>query len=261
MKLIDANACMGGDFVKHPIVNHESFIIMDDVKTADTPAELIEIMDRFEIEQAAVWHRSMFDYNPDKGNEMLTKLMPGYEDRLLPVWTILPDITDRDFAPEVLLPKMKENGVKMLRAFPQQNRYILCDVTMGDQLKAMEEAHIPLYLEPQPGFEYIYEVLKEFPNLTVIICNIGIWPSGRLIYPLLKRYPNVYFETGDMGVTHGYERVCEYFGSERMLYGSNFPSNYPGCSLHAFMTAKLSDNDRENIAHRNMERILSEVKL
>ena len=129
------------------------------------------------------------------------------------------------------------------------------------QLKLMEELHIPLYLEPQPDYTYIYELLKEFPNLTVVLCNIGIWPSARLIYPLLKRYPNVYFESGDLGMTHGYEQVCEYFGSERLLYGTNFPSNNPGCSMNCLLTAKLSEQDRDNIAYKNMERLLGEVKL
>ena len=261
MKIIDANVCMGGDFVKHPIVNHESFIIMDSVQTADTPDELLKVMDKFDIQQAAAWHRAMFDYDPTKGNEIMAQLMPGYEDRIFPVWSILPSIIDADFEPEVFLPQMKQNGVKMLKAFPLQNRYILCEVSMGDQLSAFQELNIPLYLEPQPDYQYIYNVLQEFPKLTVILCNIGIWPSERLIYPLLKRYPNVYLETGDMGAAHGYERICEKFGSERLLYGSNFPSNSPGCSLHSFMTALISDSDRENIAHKNMERLLSEVKL
>ena len=77
MKIIDASACIGADFAKHPIVNHESFIVMDRVKTADTPAELIEVMDKYGITQSAVWHRAMFDYDPLKGNEILTGLMPG----------------------------------------------------------------------------------------------------------------------------------------------------------------------------------------
>ena len=261
MKIIDANACLGGDFVKHPIVNHESFIILDDVKTAETPADMVKVMDRFEIDQAVVWHKAMFDYDPVKGNQLLTDLMPGYEDRLIPAWTILPEITDKEFSCNTFFDEMKRHNVKLLRAFPLQNRYILCDVTMGEQLHMMEELRIPLYLEPQPDYTYIYELMKEFPNLTVVLCNIGIWPSARLIYPLLKRYPNVYFESGDLGMTHGYEQVCEYFGSERLLYGTNFPSNSPGCSMNCLLTAKLSENDRANISYRNMERLLSEVKL
>jgi hypothetical protein len=259
MKIIDANVCLGGDFVKHPIVNHESFIVMDTVQTADTPAQLLPVMDRFGISQAAVWHRAMYDYDPVKGNQILTQQMTGYEDRLLPVWTILPQITDREFCPDVFLANMRQHGVKLLKAFPMQNRYILCDVTMGEQLDLMQQQHIPLYLEPQPDYEYIYRVLQEFPKLTVILCNIGIWPSARLIYPLLDRYENVCFETGDFGMTHGYEQVCQRFGSQRLLYGSNFPSNSPACSLNCLLTASISDADRENIAHGNMERLLKEA--
>lgn len=261
MKIIDASACIGADFAKHPIVNHESFIVMDRVETADTPAALIEVMDKYGITQSAVWHRSMFDYDPRKGNEILTDLMSGYEDRILPIWTILPAITDEEFVPDVFLANMKQHGVKLLKAYPLQNRYILCDVTMGEQLSLFQELHIPLYLEPQPGFEYIYSVLKEFPKLTVILSNIGIWPSARLIYPLLEKYPNVYFESGDLGMTHAYEQICQRFGSERLLFGSNFPSNYPSCSLNCLLTANISDAERENIAHGNMERLLREAAL
>ncbi|MBE6929583.1 MAG: hypothetical protein E7463_04820 [Ruminococcaceae bacterium] len=261
MRLIDANACIGADFVRHPIVNHESFIVMDQVQTADTPAQLIPVMDRFGIEKAAVWHRAQYDYDPVKGNAILADAMKGYEDRLYPAWTILPAITDRDFEPDVFLANMKAAGVKLLRAFPMQNRYILCDVTMGEQLSLFEELKIPLYLEPQPGYEYIYDVLREFPRLTVILSNIGIWPSARLIWPLLNRYPNVYFESGDFGMTHGYEEVCAKFGSERLLFGSNFPSNYPSCSINCLMTAGITEHERENIAHGNFERLLREVKL
>ena len=46
-----------------------------------------------------------------------------------------------------------------------------------------------------------------------------------------------------------------------MLYGSNFPTNAMSGSIYTLMQAKISDEDRENIAHRNMERLLSEVKL
>ena len=261
MKIIDASVCLGDDFVKHPIVNHESFIVMEQVQTASTSAELLSVMDKFGIEKAAVWHRAMYDYDPLKGNGILTEAIAGQTDRLLPVWTILPAITDRDFEPDRFLSAMKANGVKMLKAFPLQNRYILCDVTMGEQLSLFQELKIPIYLEPQPDYQYIYNVLKEFPRLTVILCNIGIWPSARLIYPLLKQYPNVYLETGDMGSTHAYEQICDYFGSERLLYGSNFPSNSPGCSLHCLMSANISETDREKIAGGNLERLLQEVVL
>ena len=261
MKLIDANACIGNAIAKHEIVNHESFIILDKVNTAKEPKDLLPVMDRLGIRKAAVWHRAMYDYDPIPGNKILSEMLEGYEDRFIPIWMILPEITDKEFRSEVFLENMKSHGVKLLKAMPHACRYVMCDVTMGEQLGLYEDCKIPIYLEPQPDYQYIYQVLKEFPKLTVILCNIGIWPSLRLIYPLLKKYPNVYFETGDFGMTHGYEEVCERFGSQRLLYGSNFPSNAPGCSLNCLLTANITEEERENIAYRNMERLLSEVKL
>jgi len=261
MKLIDANACIGNAIAKHQIVNHESFIILDKVKTAKAPSDLIEVMDKYGIDKAAVWHRAMYDYDPVPGNRILSESLRGCEDRFLPIWTILPEISDKDFRSDIFIENMKKNNVKLLKALPYECRYIMCDVTMGEQLSLYEELNIPIYLEPQPDYQHIYNVLKEFPKLTVIICNIGIWPSLRLIYPLLNRYPNVYFETGDFGMTRGYEEVCARYGSERLLYGSNFPSNNPGCSLNCLLTANISEAERENIAYGNMERLINGVKL
>ena len=261
MKLFDSNACFGMDMVNHECVNHENFIVMEKVDIAKTADELISEMDRVGIEKAVVWHRAQYDHDATVGNKKLIESIKGHESRLIPSWTVLPDITDREYAPNIFFDNMKKNGVRALRAYPEQDRYFLCDVTMGEQLALISEMKIPLYLSPMFGFEMIYKVLSEFPELTVIMSNIGWWPSARLVWPLIQRYPNFYFETGDFSQLRGIEEVCEKFGSERMLYGSNFPTNAMSGSIYTLMQAKISDEDRENIAHRNMERLLSEVKL
>ena len=74
-------------------------------------------------------------------------------------------------------------------------------------------------------------------------------------------FQNFYFETGDFSQPHGFEDVCSKLGSERMLYGTNFPTNAMAGSAYTLLKAKISEEDRENIAHRNLERLLSEVKL
>lgn len=261
MKLFDSNACFGMDMVNHECVNHENFIVMEKVDIAKTAKDLVAEMDRVGIERAVVWHRAQYDHDATVGNRKLIEGIRGFEERLCPSWVILPDITDREYAPHIFFDAMKANGVKTLRAYPEQDRFLLCEVTMGEQLHLLSELRIPLYLSPMFGFEMVYKVLAEFPQLTVILSNIGWWPSARFVWPLLRRYPNFYFETGDFSQLRGIEEVCEKFGSERMLYGSNFPTNAMAGSIYTLMQAKISDEDRENIAHRNMERLLGEVKL
>ena len=43
-----------------------------------------------------------------------------------------------------------------------------------------------------------------------------------------------------------------------MLFGSNFPSDNIGGPITTLMGAKISLEDKENIAHRNAERLWAE---
>lgn len=261
MKLFDCNACFGNEMINHECVNHENFIVLEQVEIAGNAEELLGFMDYAGIEKSMVWHRSQYELDAAAGNARTLRELEGHGDRLMPTWTLLPAITDEAFRAEVFFTEMKKNGVRALRAFPAQDRYLLCEVTMGEQLQLLCEMKIPLFLTPMSGYEYIYDVLKEFPDLTVVLANIGWWPSARLIYPLLARYPNVYFETGDFSMLRGYEEVCSKFGSERILFGTNFPTNSMAGSIYSLLTANIAEEERENIAHRNLERLLDEVKL
>ena len=261
MRLYDANASFGVDMVNHECVNHENFIVLEKVDIAKDARRSIEYMDYAGIERANVWHRSMYELDPTAGNRKLLEELRGYEDRLSPSLAILPCVTDREYEPNTFFDLMKAHNARTVHAFPLMDRYILCEVTMGEQLALLSELRIPLYLSPRDGFEPIYDVLKEFPDLTVILYNIGWWPSACYVYPLLKRYKNVYFETGDFSMMHGYEDVCARFGSERLLFGTNFPTNSMAGSIYCLEMAKISESDRENIAHANLERLLGEVKL
>ena len=149
----------------------------------------------------------------------------------------------------------------MLRAYPERNRFQLNGVVMGELLGEMAAARIPLYLSPSEGWQGIYDVLKEFPSLTVILHNYGLWSHARLTFPLFRAYRNFYMETGDMQTAGEIKEICGKFGSERLLFGSEFPSNGIGGPLAALLGAGIDRGHLENIAYKNAERLLAEVTL
>ena len=261
MIYFDANASFGIDIINHECVNHERYVVVEHVDIACDADKLIEYMDRHGIAKANVWHRAMYEYDPVAGTDMLIKAIIPYRDRLFPSLALLPDITDEYCNPDVLFEKMRKTGAHTLHAFAEADRFFLDRVTMGDQLDAVCQAKIPLYLSPSTGFEYIYQVMREFPSLTVILYNIGWWPSARYVYPLLRAYPNMYFETGDFSMFGGYEQIVYKFGSERMLFSTNFPTNTMAGSIYCLESAPISEADKQKIAHMNFERMLSEVRL
>lgn len=261
MLFFDASIHFGNEITNHEVVNHEDFIILEPVKLAKDAASLVERMDEAGISQAVVSHCDMTDFDPVCGNQRLLTEIKEYRDRLIPSWAILPEITDQEFVCEIFFQKMKEENVRLLRAYPQLNRYLLNRITMGRQLEQISQLKIPLYLEARYGYEYIYSVMSEFPELTVIITNVGCWPSARYLYPLLAGYPNVYLETGDLTMLRGYEEISERFGTERLLFGTNFPSNSMGCAQSALIGANLSQRQKDQIASENLSRLIQEVRL
>ncbi len=261
MKFIDCSACIGLDTVNRLIINHENYPVIEKVKQAEYAKDLLEEMDFAGIDEAYVYHTSQYSHHPTVGNNKINSEAEGYENRLHKTWTVLPALAEPEYKPEVLFPEMKKNNVKALRAFPQRNRYMLDRVTMGEILDVMCEKNIPLYVTPMDNWEHIFDVMKEFPKLTAIITNYGLWGSDRYLFALLRAYENFYIDTSDYQVLGGFESCYKMFGAERLLFGSNFPCDNYGGPVASLMGADIPMDAKEKIASKNIERLMAEVKL
>ena len=261
MKWIDCSACIGLDSINRVIVNHEDYYVHEKVRQAEHAADLLSEMDFCGVDEAFVYHQGMVENDPGYGNKLISDEVSASPNRLHATWAILPPITENEYLPERLIPEMKKNNVFALRTYPVKNRYFLDRITMGELLDAMIERNIPLYLSPQDGWQFIFDALKEFPKLTVIITNYGLWGSDRFFFPLIKAYKNVYIDTSDYQVIDGINKFYNTFGDERLLFGSNYPMDYFGGPITALISSDLPEASLEKIASGNITRIMSEVRL
>ncbi len=261
MKWIDCSACIGLDSINCEIINHENYYVYEKVRQARCAEELLSEMDFAGIDEAFVYHQGMVENDPSYGNALILDEVKKAPKRLHGTFAILPPITEEEYLPENLFPKMRANNIKALRTYPHKNRYFLDRVTMGELLDAMVEYKIPLYLSPQDGWEYIFNTLKEFPKLTVILTNYGLWGSDRFFFPLIRAYENVYIDTSDYQVINGINEFNRKFGVDRLLFGSNFPRDTFGGPITALLGSDLSIEDVEKIASGNITRLMSEVRL
>ena len=261
MKWIDCSASIGLGGINREIINHENYYVYEKVRQAEHAEDLLEEMDFCGVDEALVYHHAMVENDPGYGNRLILEEAAKCPQRLHATWAILPPVTEEEYAPENLIPAMKRHNVKALRTYPVKNRYFLDRITMGELLDALVERKIPLFLSPQDGWQYIFDVLKEFSELTVVLSNYGLWGSDRFFFPLIRSYKNVYIDTSDYQVINGIDKFCGKFGDERLLFGSNFPMDYFGGPITALMSSGLSQESLERIASGNLERILSEVRL
>ena len=160
---------------------------------------------------------------------------------------------------EQFLAGMREHGVKALRAYPEENRYLLNGVTFGPLLEELTGRRIPLLVGPD--WKGITSLLAEFPELTLIVVRHGSWGDDRYFRPLLERYRNLHVDTSNYQIDHGIEDVVRKYGPERLLYGSGSPELQMGASLLTAAQADIDDNAKAAIAGGNLRRVLAEVKL
>ncbi len=225
--------------------------------------ELISEMDRQKISKAIVWHIFQYEGSIVEGNRILAQEIAKHK-RLYGCWTILPPQTEEVITKD-FFKKMKENRIVALNAFPDWHRFILDSVGFGDFLSELSERKIPLFLTMGRtciSWDGLYRLMKEFPSLTCILCDIGIWGVDRYTWPLLEKFENFYLESSLLSLEEGgIEATVKRFGSKRIVFGTGFPVRYPKAAMLQLVHADISEDDKKNIASKNIERILQGEKL
>ncbi len=223
-----------------------------------TAQELVEELEFCGVGEALVYHTSMVEEGAQVGNGRVVEETKE-EARLHPTWAILPPQTGELGTVEQFLGEMRRNGVKALRAYPQEHRYLLNRVTFGPLLEEIVARWIPLMVGPD--WEGVASLLAEFPELTLVVTRHGSWGDDRYFRPLVERYPNFHLDTSRYQLDHGIADFVRKYGPDRLLYGSGSPELQMGASLLALAQADIDEGAKEAIAGGNLRRLLGEVRL
>ena len=102
------------------------------------------------------------------------------------------------------------------------------------------------------------KVLDLFPKLRVIAAHFGGYSMYDTAAELLYD-KDCFFDVSSslMFMEEGVaEKYINHYGAERFVYGSDFPMWDPVREMERFMGLKLTDNQKEQIAHITAEGIL-----
>ena len=108
------------------------------------------------------------------------------------------------------------------------------------------------------GLKEIYNFIKLFPRNKIVLSH---WGGGLLFYELMKEVKsitkNVYYDTAATSYLYEkdiFEISIKLIGSEKILFGSDFPILNPSKILNEMK--KLSDSDLEKITFTNAKYLL-----
>ena len=221
----------------------------------ETPEDLGRYLDSQGLGGALVWHWAQSEAHPSTGNA----LVEGYADPPRSIYAcraLLPPATDEPVGLAEGVAGLLPGAVRL---FPQSHRYLMNRIVWDDLLDDLVRRRIPVLLSLENGVEWgqAYDLLRDYPELTCVLCDIGTWSMDRYTYPLLKAFPNVHVETSMLSLEDGgVEAVVERFGAGRLVFGTGFPRRYAEAAMLQLTHADIGDADRQAIAADNMLRLV-----
>ena len=157
--------------------------------------------------------------------------------------------------------KMGLHGIKM---HPDSQHFAIDD----DRLLPMYDAiqgRLPVMLHMgDQRYNYshpakLYKILQMFPRLQVIAAHFGGYSMYQEAYDLLHGSDQCIFDISSsmMFMSDGHaEKYIRAYGTERMAYGTDYPLWDPIREISVFLNLRLTDDEKEQIAHKTAERFL-----
>lgn len=157
------------------------------------------------------------------------------------------------------LKRMSENNVKLVGELVPyymgwEDYY---DDRMHKIYEAIDELGMIVSVHTQRE-ETLEEAIKNFPNITFVGAHPGNKDSFFAHIDRMKKYDNYYMDLSGTGIfRYGLiKHAVNEVGSERLLFGTDFPICNPQMYVQAVLFEKLRDIDFENIFCNNAKRLL-----
>jgi predicted TIM-barrel fold metal-dependent hydrolase len=158
-------------------------------------------------------------------------------------------------------------GARMVKLHPAGARFFPDAEEMFPIYRACDELGLPVIfhggragIEPEYSHQFTlirhYEgALREFPNLQFVLAHAGARDVEDAI-KLADRYPNLWYGTHGQGVTV-LARLIEEVGSDRLLFGSDWPFYHLAASLaKVLIVTEGKPEVRHAMLRGNAERLL-----
>ena len=232
-----------------------------------TAADLLAEMDHLGIAEALVLDCLSVESSPQPGNPRIVETVCDHP-RLHPAWVVQPPGTDEQPPPDDLVAAMGREHVAAAYILPRQYRFPLTDWCVDELLGPLAAARVPLFIsydEVGPAGEgmdltdwpEVVALAKRWPELPVVVSEFRIRRGQRTLYRALDACPNLHIELSGYWLHRGVEYLSRTWGSERLIFGSNWPTLGHGLTLATVACAEIDDADKQNIAGDNLRRLIA----
>ena len=251
------------DFHTHPFWSAESNICAYkdsfDMRSSDIKAE----MNSFGISRIAgsvlFKDKERFSSPLEKireSNRMSLKLREELSDFYVPGFHIHPDYVEESIGE---IRYMASRGVYLIgELVPYMDSWEAYDASgIFPILDEAEKYGMTVSFHTMAS-ETIDAMVASHPNVNFVAAHPGERESLLLHVERMKRYPNLYLDISGTGIFryHAIKYLVSEVGSERVLFGTDYPICNPGVYVGGLLCEGFSESELENIFSNNAKRLL-----
>lgn len=223
--------------------------------------EHFSLMDDLGIKKAVVFHSFAKEADCRAGNSLLENETDGYK-CFLKQWVVMPNIWGEFIQPEQLIVEMRQKDVRSVRLFPLSFNHSLKPYASGELISILSQHQVPIFIDRDQftAWENIYDLCQDYPEAKFILCNTG-YNCTRQLVPLMYACHNLYIDTSTLLMHQSIRDFCSYFGSQRLIFGSGAPIGSMAAAVSLIRYSDIPVQDKEQIAYKNIEKLLREATL
>lgn len=221
--------------------------------TFEHARQLIESMDAYGIDVAAVSSYVGIQYNMHQGNEELGRIVQQSGGRIVGYATVHPGLEDE--AVEALYTAVREHGLQGLKLHPDRQWIDVMMPMMHPVMEACADLDIPVLFHslaatPSCTPEKIVQLARLHPRVNVIIGHMGLEPQASA--GVAKDQPNVFLETSAVIPRLGeLASAIRYIGADRVLMGTDFPGHHQEVELRKVELLDISEDELAKVMGLN----------
>jgi predicted TIM-barrel fold metal-dependent hydrolase len=198
-------------------------------------------------------------------NSYLMGTVAQHPDRLIGFGSMHPD--HPDCRAELL--RIRAGGLMGVKVHPDFQKFELDSPKAIALFREMAELHIPLlshvgdtrysFSEPQR----MARVMDAVPGLKVIAAHFGGWSVWQTGWQYLAGRPNLWVDCSSSLYALAPEEAMDLirrYGADRVFFGSDYPMWNPAEELERLRALPLTEEELENILHRNFEAFWQELE-
>ena len=241
-----------------------------------TPEDLLHNMDRLNIEKSIVSsfeERNCYGWDDLIVKKSFLKNINAFSDRLLPCLSIKSEAILCMYDDKAFMQNLLETGVKAVSISTYHGNAVMpwCFDVIADILikhniilfynLLSDQGDFSFAAPSQENWDILYEIATAYPALKIVLFSPNLGVKQHQCMSILRHCKNVSLDISSIQWMLVLKSLVDKFGAERFIFGGYSPFFEPAQFMLEVLYADISDSDKEKIAWRNLDSLITSGRL